>query len=451
MIKDSKNLSDKVRSVLKRQKKKIFAFGAAASILGAAYFGVSTKGAASLLNINAAEISAMPLVAPSLKYDMLLDTFSVNNQAILKNQTISEILEENGISGAMTTKLVSNCKGIFNTNSLQTGKEYDILTRHEGEGADWFAFQPDVYGYVLFNLKTGEVKKTELPVETREESSSGIVESTLWNTMIDNGWSMDLTDKVQDALKFVVDFHHLRDGSKFKFVYDQNYINGKQAGVGALKAAYLDTGEKQYYAFYFQDEKNKGYFDLDGRPMKKGFLKSPLKFSHISSGFNMHRLHPILKFVRPHFGTDYAAPYGTPILAVADGNVEAAEKRGGNGNYVKLRHDKIYETQYLHMQGFAKGLHKGSHVSQGQVIGYVGSTGLATGPHVCFRFWKNGQQCNHLNLNLPAPNPMEKSSLVKYTALKDPILAKLNSIPYYSAEQLAELKKQRKELAYGQP
>ena len=451
MKKEIKNVVERLKSGFKDSKKTIFVAGAGLAIAATAYLG-GFRSAAAHLNSSTSEISALPLVAPTMKYGFQLDTFATNNQTILKNQTLSEILSENGVSSQISNKIVENCAGVFNTNALQTGKEYDILTRHEGEGADWFAFQPEQGNYVLFNLKTGDVQKTTLPVETREESSSGIVESNLWNTMIDNGWSMDLTDKVQDALKFVVDFHHIQDGSKFKFVYDQNYINGKPSSVGLLKAAYFMSGDKEYYAIHFDDDANiKGYFDLEGRPMRKGFLKSPIKFSHITSGFNMRRLHPILKYVRPHFGTDYAAPHGTPIVAVADGNVTEATRRGGNGNFVKIRHDKTYETQYLHMQGFAKGMRPGVRVTQGQVIGYVGSTGLATGPHCCFRFWKNGAQCNHLGLNLPAPNPMDKAALAKYNALKNPLVAQLTAIPYFTAEQLEANKKARKELAFGKP
>ena len=159
--------------------------------------------------------------------------------------------------------------------------------------------------------------------------------------------------------------------------------------------------------------------------MNKGFLKAPLKFSRISSHFNMSRLHPILRRVRPHLGTDYAAPYGTPILAVGNGVVIEAGFKGGNGNYVKIKHNKRITTEYLHMRGFAKGIHRGVQVSQGQVIGYVGSTGLATGPHVCFRFWMDGKQVNHLKFNFPPPEPLPKEELPGFYQHRDSLLQKL--------------------------
>jgi murein DD-endopeptidase MepM/ murein hydrolase activator NlpD len=172
-----------------------------------------------------------------------------------------------------------------------------------------------------------------------------------------------------------------------------------------------------------------GYFDPEGRPMKKAFLKSPVAYSRISSRYNPRRFHPIQKRVKPHLGTDYAAPRGTPIRAVADGTVTKASYTRGNGVYVKIRHDRTYETQYLHMTRYAKGIAPGVRVSQGQTIGYVGSTGLATGPHVCFRFWKNGRQVNHLRENLPPPEPMAKEELPDYFAARDRILQLMNPKP----------------------
>lgn len=162
--------------------------------------------------------------------------------------------------------------------------------------------------------------------------------------------------------------------------------------------------------------------------MNKGFLKAPVKASRISSYYNLNRFHPILKRRRPHLGTDYAAPHGTPIQAVGDGVVSIASYTNGNGNYVKIKHDDTYQTQYLHMSGFADGIRAGSHVKQGQTIGYVGSTGLATGPHVCFRFWKNGRQVNHLRLNFPPPEPLPESELAKFNEQRDVYLKQLDEI-----------------------
>jgi murein DD-endopeptidase MepM/ murein hydrolase activator NlpD len=218
----------------------------------------------------------------------------------------------------------------------------------------------------------------------------------------------------------------LQKGEKFKIVYESHNIDGKEIGAGLVLAARYVMEKNTINAIYYSKSAFKGYYDLEGRPLNKGFLRSPLRFSRISSYFNTARLHPILRRVRPHFGTDYAAPYGTPIMSVGNGVVLEARYSGGNGNYVKIRHDKMHTTQYLHMSRFGAGIRSGVQVQQGQTIGYVGSTGLATGPHVCFRFWKNGKQVNHLRLSFPPPEPLPKTEIPSFNKEKEGIIALLN-------------------------
>ena len=197
-------------------------------------------------------------------------------------------------------------------------------------------------------------------------------------------------------------------------------------------------GEKLYEELYYENEEYAGFYDLEGRPTKKGFLKSPVKASRISSSFSMSRLHPVLKRRKPHLGTDYAAPYGTPILAVGNGVVTKAGYTRGNGKYIKIKHDKTFTTQYLHMQRFASGIKAGVHVKQGDVIGHVGSTGLATGPHVCFRFWKNGRQVNHLKENFPPPEPMPQEQLPDFFQVRDDIMEELDQVDFSDKSQISE-------------
>jgi len=204
--------------------------------------------------------------------------------------------------------------------------------------------------------------------------------------------------------------------------------------VEKVYAAYYKNYSNEYYAIQFDSTKHAGYYDFEGRPMNKSFLKSPVKYSRISSRYNLRRFHPIQKRVKPHYGTDYAAPHGTPIMAVGDGVVSRQGFTRGNGNFVKIKHNKTYSTQYLHMSKFAKGVSKGVHVKQGQTIGYVGSTGLATGPHVCFRFWKEGRQVNHLNMSFPPPEPMPETDLPKFYAARDAYLKLMENVTYQEFE-----------------
>ena len=332
-------------------------------------------------------------------------------------------------------QLVANAKDIFDVRHFRVGKPYALLSRDTAAGADYLVYEPNVYEYVVFNLKNDlNVERIERPVEMRERVATGVIESSLWNCMLDQNLSIETAAKMEDALQWSVDFHHLQRGDRFKLIFDEKFIDGARVGAGEVKAALYESGSNQHYAVYFEDDENPGYYDEEGRPMNKGFLKSPVKYSRISSRYNLNRFHPILKRRRPHYGTDYAAPRGTPILAVGNGVVTKASRTRGNGNFVKIKHDKVYDTQYLHMQRFAAGITPGAQVKQGQVIGYVGSTGLATGPHVCFRFWKNGKQVDHLRENFPPPVPLPEEKLPAFKATRDQLFTRLDAIEFAELE-----------------
>ena len=376
-------------------------------------------------SVNADEVidlGSFPVVIPTIKYGFALDTFQVIEDQIQPNQFLADILMAQKVDFMTVEQVVQNAKGVFDVRQLRSGKDYMILTKDTTQSADYFIYEPSVYVYYVFDLKKDlKVYKVERPIEKEMRYSEGVIESSLWNAMVENGLSFELAAKMEDALQWSVDFHHLQKDDCFQLVYEQEYIEGSPVGVGKVHAAYYKNYDNHYYAIYYDhpEDDKKGYYDKEGRPMNKGFLKAPVKYSRISSGYNPNRFHPILKRRRPHLGTDYAAPYGTPIYAVGNGVVSKAGYTRGNGNYVKIRHNKTYETQYLHMQKFAKGITPGVHVKQGQVIGYVGSTGLATGPHVCFRFWKNGKQVNHLRLTFPPPKPLPQEDLPAFFEVRD--------------------------------
>ena len=381
-------------------------------------------------------LDAFPVVEPTHKWGFAIDTFQVSTATVKPNQFLGEILNAAGMSFRDIEQLVNNAKPLFEVRQFREGKSYTLLTRTPGEGADYFIYEPSIYSYYLFDLRNLTMRKVENPVDTKVEYAEGVIESSLWNTMMDQNHSYELAAKMEDALQWSVDFYHLNKGDNFKLIYEQQYIDGKKAGVGQVKAAYYQSGPTDYYAIYHEGSERMGYYDLEGRPMNSGFLRAPVKYSRISSKFNKNRFHPILKRRKAHLGTDYAAPYGTPILAVANGVVTKASRTRGNGNFVKIKHDKTYQTQYLHMQKFAPGITPGVQVKQGQVIGYVGSTGLATGPHVCFRFWMNGKQVNHLKLNFPPPAPLPTTELPGFFRVRDAMLAQLGLQPVLSTPQI---------------
>ncbi|MCB0652623.1 MAG: peptidoglycan DD-metalloendopeptidase family protein [Saprospiraceae bacterium] len=375
------------------------------------------------------KLGAFPVDIPTVKYGFALDTFNVTEGKIESGTFLGDILHAQKMDFQSIDQLVKNAADVFDVRKFREDRPYTILSRDTSQTADYFIYEPSVFEYIVFHLKGDlKVERIEREVITETKTAAGLLESTLWQAMTDNGMSFELADKMEDALQWSIDFHHLQKNDEFKLVYEEKYIDGEVVGVGMVKAAYYKTENNEYYSLFYKGEKEEGYYDLEGRPMKSTFLKSPVKFSRISSHYNLNRFHPILKRTRPHFGTDYAAPYGTPILAVGNGVVSMASYTNGNGNFVKIRHDKVYETQYLHMQKFAPGIHPGAQVKQGQVIGYVGSTGLATGPHVCFRFWKNGKQVNHLNLKFPPSLPLPEAELPAYYDYRDHYLELLNNV-----------------------
>ncbi len=402
------------------------------------HFGLQSNQRAAAIQSSKVRLGNFDVVPPNLKYGFLLDSFQIDEKTILANEFISDILTRYKVNYLDIEHMVTTYKDVFDVRLLRAGKPYTVLSADTSQTADYFIYEPSVYSYIVFDFKNKTVQKVERPIETRIEKASGIIETSLWNTMVDNGLSFELTAKMEDALAWSVDFHYIQKGDRFKLIYERNYIDGKPVGVGEIKGAYYKNYDNEYYAFLFENDRHSGFYDYEARPMKKAFLKSPVQYSRVSSGYNLRRFHPILKRRKPHYGTDYAAPRGTPIRAVADGVIVKKGYTKGNGNYVKIKHDKVYQTQYLHMNGFAKGMGNGVHVKQGQTIGYVGSTGLATGPHVCFRFWKNGRQVNHLRENLPPPEPMPSEDIPKFNEIRDVLKVELDSIEFKKMDRVVE-------------
>lgn len=382
---------------------------------------------ASALDASAPTLGKLTITIPNEKFGFVLDTFQqVHEDTIARNQFLADILLGHGVDYVQIDAIARKSKDVFDIRQLRADKPYTILTRDSLEGADYFIYEPNIESFVIYALKGDQdIQIINKPITIETSIVSGEIESNLWNAMTEAGVSYELTARMEDALQWSVDFHHINKGDAFNLLYDEKFVEDLSAGVDMVKAAHYKTSGNDYFAIYYDKEGLEGYYDELGRPMAKTFLKAPVKYSRISSRYNLRRFHPVQKRVKPHLGTDYAAPYGTPIFAVADGIISKKGYTRGNGNYIKIKHDKVYSTQYLHMQKFAKGVNRGSHVKQGQVIGYVGSTGLATGPHVCFRFWKNGKQVNHLSLSFPPPDPLPDNEIDSFMIIRDQYLEAL--------------------------
>ncbi len=417
-----------VKSVLKRLKpeRKSTKLLSTSAVV-AAFSAVFIVPQSFMSNQEALPISSFEITTPNIKYGFALDTFQVHEGVIEENQYLSGLLSEQGLSGQEIDQLAKGTREIFDARNIRSGKSYTFLKNRETGKAEYLIYTPGVYNYLVYDLQQLTAEFVQRPIEKKIETASGIISSSLWDAMVGNGYNYDLASRMEDALAWSIDFHHIQKGDRFKLIYEQEYIKGEKVGVGNILGAYYKTGASEFHAIYFENDIHGGYYDLEGRSMEKAFLKSPVKYSRISSRFG-RRYHPILKRRKAHLGTDYAAPYGTPIFAVADGLVTKASRTRNNGNYVKIKHDKTYTTQYLHMQKFGPGIKSGIHVKQGQTIGYVGSTGMATGPHVCFRFWKNGRQVNHLKENLPPPEPMPSEDIPAFEVVRDKIAKQLDDI-----------------------
>ncbi|MBW8050557.1 MAG: peptidoglycan DD-metalloendopeptidase family protein [Cytophagales bacterium] len=374
-----------------------------------------------------------------VEFGIILDSFLVFKDKIKANENLAGILSRFNVDYSLIDKLVKKSKNIFNVRKIRTGKPYTVLYSKDSScSAKYFIYEQSPTDYVVCDLRdTLNVYKEQKDVEVKIQTASGIIHASLYETMIDNEINPLLAIELSEIYAWAIDFYRIQKEDKFKVIYEEKFVDGRSIGFGKILAAYFNHAGKDFYAFYFtpacpQDNKDSigDYFDECGSSLRKALLKSPLKYSRITSRYTHRRFHPILKRYKPHYGIDYAAATGTPIRSVGDGIVLEARYKKGNGNYVKIRHNSVYTTQYLHMSKRAKGIRPGVWVNQGQVIGYVGSTGLATGPHLCYRFWKHGRQVNPLKVEIPPSKPVKHEYREEYYQNINEIIRELNVIEY---------------------
>lgn len=365
------------------------------------------------------------LPAPPSAYGIPLDGFELERAQVKPGSTFSDLLAPHGIGAATVDSLVRAAAPVFNVNQIRAGHPIAfIYTDDTARTPVFFVYESDPVDHVVFDLRGLTARMEKRPVHTAEKSISVAVTGALWNDLVDAGATPALAAKLSQVFAWTVDFYRIQKGDRFTMVYRENSVDGQPYGEPELLGVRYE-GTDTCEAFLFREDKeNGGYYDAKGKSLRKAFLQAPLKYSRISSGFTMRRFHPVQKRWKAHLGTDYAAPYGTPILATGDGTVERAGYSAGNGNYVKLRHNNTYETQYLHMRKIL--VKQGQHVTQGQVIGEVGSTGLATGPHVCYRFWKNGTQVDPRREVLPSAEPLAAADMPAFDRVRDGLMQRLD-------------------------
>tara|TARA_R110002096_G_scaffold72174_5_gene172240 strand:+ start:20938 stop:22206 length:1269 start_codon:yes stop_codon:yes gene_type:complete len=364
----------------------------------------------------------------TIQFGIEVDSFEVIHKTIQRNEFLANILLPYQIDYVTIDLLSKKSKEIFDVRKMAAGKDYTILASKDSIGkAQYFIYQPNAIEYVVYDLRDSvRIYKGEKEVSIVEKSIAGIINSSLYQTLQEADANPYLAVELSEIFAWSIDFYRIQKGDWFKAIYEEKYVDGEAIGIGKILAVEFNHFDRSYLGFYFNQEGAEDYFDEEANSLRKAFLKSPLKFSRLSSRYTMKRFHPVQKRWKAHLGTDYAAPTGTPIMSTGDGIVIEASYTGGNGNYVKVKHNSAYTTQYLHMS--KRNAKVGQRVRQGETIGYVGSTGLATGPHVCYRFWKYGKQVDHLKEDFPSAEPIQKKHLPEFKEWMSEMQTRLTAV-----------------------
>ena len=359
--------------------------------------------------------------------------YNVVQDTVKRGDTFGTIIDKQNIGDRKVYEIVRSIKDTFDVRVIRPNRAYTMLrSKDKTNKLEVFVYQPDALSYYIFDLRDSAVvahKKTR-PITIRRRTIGGVLKGSLSETLGNAGVEAALASKITKIYSWSIDFFKLKKGDRYGITFTERFINDSiYDGVENMEASFFEYKGKIIYAFPFVQNQSTGkveYYDEEGKTLKNFFLKTPIKFSRLTSRFSMNRFHPVQKRWKAHKGTDYAAPRGTPITTTASGTVEKTGYTAGNGNYVKVKHNSTYSTQYLHMSKIL--VKRGQHVNQGDVIGRVGSTGLATGPHVCYRFWKNGVQVDALRLKLPNGEPMNSSNKARFLKKIEPLKFELDSI-----------------------
>lgn len=370
---------------------------------------------------------------PVMQYGYNLRDYEVVQDTILSGDTFGELMERHEVKTNVYAAAAA-LNQVFNVRGLRSGKPFKILKAKDStHRATAFIYEPNITEYVVLDMNDSLCAfKDRHPVTYKRRSASGIINSTLSEAMEEEGLGASAIWELSDIYRWSIDFFRLQKGDRFKMVFTERFINDSiYAGIDKIEAAVFETDGNPYYAFNYTTDSLKNisdYYDEKGKTLRSFFLKAPVEYTRISSRFTKRRFHPVQKRWKAHKGTDYAAPYHTPIVATANGVVTRSGYTRGNGNYVKIKHNNTYSTQYLHMT--KRKVKVGQRVKQGQVIGTVGATGLATGPHVCYRFWVNGVQRDPYRLKLPSAEPLKKEYMEDYLKTIAPLKEEIDSIPF---------------------
>jgi len=378
--------------------------------------------------IDSVQVEVAPV--PTLLYGFPIDSFNIVAGKVKRNQNISEILLSYNVTMGSINQIAKKSKKVFDVRKIKANQPYTIICEKDSfKTARQFIYESSELEYVVFDLVDSvSIHRYEKEIKLQKRIVTGVINSSLYETLEDTGSGAILTNALADVFAWQVDFFRINKGDLFKVIFEEQVVDDEVVGIEKITGAYFEHYGKPYYAVYFDQGEGTDYFDENGNSLSKTFLKTPLNFTRISSRYSGRRFHPVLKTYRPHLGTDYVAAVGTPIRSVGGGVITNATYKSNNGNYVKIRHNSKYSTQYLHMSKIASGIRPGVTVKQGQTIGFVGKTGLATGPHLCFRFWKNGRQVDAMKVELSPSEPIQDEYAMEYFELSRGMISRLDNI-----------------------
>ena len=389
------------------------------------------------LNNSYADIESMPIdslievkTEPNILFGIPVDSFNIFKDRIRPNRFLSEIVADYGVSMKEVDQLVRNSKDVFNVRSLRSGNDITFFTAKDSvQKLMYLIYEHEPALYYIFSFNDSlNITPYHQPTADEIIFSKGIIETSLWETMVKDSINPELAVLLSDIYAWTVDFFGLQKGDSFKAIYEEHFIDGKSIGIDRILAAEFSFSGKIIYAIPLIQDGNESFYDTTGVSLRKAFLKAPLRFSRISSRYSSGRMHPILRIVRPHYGVDYVAVAGTPVYSIGDGKVLSVGTEVESGRIVRIRHNSVYSTAYMHLSRFGNGIKTGAFVKQGQVIGYVGSSGLATGPHLDFRVYQNGYAVDPLKVEAPPVEPVYDTNLVRFEKVKKVYLDLLSTI-----------------------
>lgn len=355
--------------------------------------------------------------------------YEIIRSKIKRNEFLSEILDDYNIGYGDIERLIRNSEDIFDVRKIKAGNNYSLYIRPDAQNTlEYMIYEHDIRNHYILGFK-GEpvIRKIEKPSRLELKFASGYVRTSLWDAMLDDDLDPVLASELSELYAWSIDFFGLQEGDIFKIIYEEEYIDTISNGIHRIVAACFKHVGKDFYAIPLIQDGEENYYDLEGNSLRKTFLKAPLRYSRISSRYSYSRLHPILRIRRPHHGVDYAASVGTPVYAVGDGRIIMREYQNGSGSIIKIRHNSVYTTAYMHLRGFAEGISVGKYVKQGDVIGYVGSSGLSTGPHLDFRFYKNGYAVDPLKVEAPPVEPVSENNIERFEKISKVMVQLLES------------------------